>query len=451
MSSKTTQSTFGSIRLTLTLVALGVTVGFYTLAQLFVAPRLVEDRAQAILSVIRSHERDIILNKTRSVRDELLNTRAITEDKQFSHYFSDEKDKISPYLSGCRFVAPTICLGESASIFFAPNSDRSPRDDFKFAIVLNNDLSRPPILLRLWEGVVAILTALAFWLIHRAIAKKERYLLSRLAVATTAFERARVLFADTKRGDDEFDAFGKSAEDLVRMLEDYKARYERKTRIEQLGLIVGQVSHDLKAPFNEAENFLNAMPLLLKSASHEELLEGTASLAKRIRSGKESINHAIQFAKRSTIAREEVSLADVFKSVQARTHLNTKLKEIFLSLSVPGEYQVLGDQIQLETAFVNLLENSADEKRNAKIEIDLSLHGLSTARITYTDNGGGIPEEFLEKIFEPLVTFKVGGTGFGLASTKEIFAVHGGSIRALPHRGGAKFEVLLPILGGANA
>lgn|GEM_PF-6790017 len=450
MSSKTTQSTFGSIRLTLTLVALGVTVGFYTLAQLFVAPRLVEDRAQAIFSVIRSHERDIILNKTRSVRDELLTTRAITEDKQFSHYFSDEKNKISPYLSGCRFVSPTICLGESASIFFSPNSDRTPRDDFKFAVVVSNDLSRPPIMLRLWEGVAAILTGVAFWLIHRAIAKKEKYLLGRLAVANAAFERARTLFG-ARGGEDEFDAFGRSAEDLVRMLEDYKARYERKTRIEQLGLIVGQVSHDLKAPFNEAENFLNAMPLLLKSASHEELLEGTASLAKRIRSGKESINHAIQFAKRSTIAREEVSLANVFKSVQARAHLNTKLKEIFLSLSVPGEYQILGDQIQLETAFVNLLENSADEKRNAKIEIDLSLHGLNTVKITYTDNGGGIPEEFLEKIFEPLVTFKVGGTGFGLASTKEIFAVHGGSIRALPHRGGAKFEVLLPTLGGANA
>jgi two-component system sensor kinase FixL len=256
---------------------------------------------------------------------------------------------------------------------------------------------------------------------------------------------------ESKPGEDEFDAFGRSAEDLVRTLEEYKAKFERKTRLEQLGLIVGQVSHDLKAPFNEAENFLNAMPLLLKSATHEELLEGTTSLAKRIRSGKESINQAIQFAKRSTVAREDVSLAEVFRSVQARTLLNTKLKGVSLALTVPGEYRVLGDQIQLETAFVNLLENSADEKLNAKIELEVTLQSLNTARITYTDNGSGIPEEFLEKVFEPLVTYKTGGTGFGLSSVRETFSVHGGSIRALPHRGGAKFEILIPILGGANA
>jgi two-component system sensor kinase FixL len=118
---------------------------------------------------------------------------------------------------------------------------------------------------------------------------------------------------------------------------------------------------------------------------------------------------------------------------------------------VPGEYRVLGDQIQLETAFVNLLENSADEKLNAKIELEVTLQSLNTARITYTDNGSGIPEEFLEKVFEPLVTYKTGGTGFGLSSVRETFSVHGGSIRALPHRGGAKFEILIPILGGANA
>ncbi|MHA4874984.1 hypothetical protein, partial [Enterococcus faecium] len=92
-------------------------------------------------------------------------------------------------------------------------------------------------------------------------------------------------------------------------------------------------------------------------------------------------------AKRTTIAREDVSLAEVFKSVHARTHLNPKLKDVSLSLSVPGEYRVLGDQIQLETAFVNLLENSADERKNAKVEISATLHGVGVAKITYVDNG----------------------------------------------------------------
>lgn len=451
MNPKATKSTFGSIYLRLALIAVAVVVGFCVLSRFFVAPRLINDRAQAIMSVIRSHENDIVLHKTRAVRDELLKSGAITEDQQFEHFSNDEKERVLPHLQSCRFISSSICLGGSSSVFFDPKLDHLPQDNFKFAIVLNRDLSQTPSVLLLWEGVFAILTALAFWLLQRSIAKKERYLVSRLSTANAAFARAQLLFDKKTAASDEFDAFGNSAEELVQTLEDYKAKFERKTRLEQLGLIVGQVSHDLKAPFNEAENFLNAMPLLLKSASHEELLEGTASLAKRIRSGKDSINQAIQFAKRTTIAREEVSLGDIFKSVQSRTHLNPKLKKISLSLSIPGEYRVLGDQIQLESAFVNLLENSADERQNAQVEISAVLQDVAVAKITYVDNGGGIPEDFLEKVFEPLVTFKPGGTGFGLASTKEIFTVHGGSIRAVPYPGGAKFEMLLPIQGGANA
>ena len=451
MSPKATKSTFGSIYLRLAVIAAAVVVGFCALSQLFVAPRLINDRAKAIMSVIRSHEEDLVLHKTRAVRDELLKSGAIAEDQQFEHFSYDEKQSVLSKLHECHFISPGVCLGDGASVFFDSNLDHLPPDSFKFAVVLKGDLSRTPPVLLLWEGIVAILTGLAFWLLQRSIAKKERYLVSRLSTASAAFSRAQLLFDEKVVASDEFDAFGKSAEELVKTLEEYKAKFERKTRLEQLGLIVGQVSHDLKAPFNEAENFLNAMPLLLKSASHEELLDGTASLAKRIRSGKDSITQAIQFAKRTTIAREEVSLAEVFKSVHARTQLNPKLKDISLSLSIPGDYRVLGDQIQLETAFVNLLENSADERKNAKIEISATLHGVGATKITYVDNGGGIPQDFLEKVFEPLVTFKASGTGFGLSSTKEIFSVHGGSICAVPHRGGAKFEVVLPIQGGANA
>jgi hypothetical protein len=146
----TTKSTFGSIYLTLALIALIVAGGFCALAELVVAPKLIEERAQAVLSVIRSHEEDIILNKTRTLRDELLKSGIIADDQQFSHYFFDEKKKVSPHLSECRFLSPSLCIGRVASVFFEVNSDRPPRDDFKFAVVLSANLSRPPIFLRLW-------------------------------------------------------------------------------------------------------------------------------------------------------------------------------------------------------------------------------------------------------------------------------------------------------------
>lgn len=451
MNPKATKSTFSSINLRLSLIALGVVTGFFSLTQLFIAPRLVEDRAQAIFSTIRSHESDIVLNKTRSVRDELITSGAIKEDQNFAHYFSDESSKIKPLLTQCRFISPSICLGEASTIFFVANSSQPPKDSFKFAVVLENDLSRTPTVLLVWEMVAASMVALAFWLLRRAILKKEKYLLDRLAVAATAFERAQVLFSSSKSGHDEFDIFGKTAEDLVLLLEEYKAKFERKTRLEQLGLTIGQVSHDLKAPLNEAENFLSTLPKLLEKAPRETILAATESLILRIRSGKHALNQALLHTKQATVAREALHLREVFLSVTNRAKNNAKLQDLTFEVNVSDGYSTFGDRLRLETAFLNLLENTADEKKNAKVQVTLSELDSSHAKIIYQDNGGGIPAEFLERIFEPLVTYKSTGTGLGLSSTKEILTQHGGYIRAIPYRDGAKFEIVLPVMGDSHA
>jgi len=49
--------------------------------------------------------------------------------------------------------------------------------------------------------------------------------------------------------------------------------------------------------------------------------------------------------------------------------------------------------------------------------------------ITIEDSGPGIPEEYLEQIFEPLFTLKEKGTGLGLSSCKNIVEAHGGEIK----------------------
>lgn len=451
MSPRATKSTFGSIHLTLALIALSVMAGICVLTQAFVAPRLVETRAENILSIIRSHQEDIVLNRPRAVREELIRSKAIAEDQQFSHYFSDEKTKVLPLLKGCQFQSPSFCLGPKSAVFFVSNSDQPPQDSFKFAIVLENDLTRPSALLWLWEGVACLLIAAAFWALHRAILRKEKYLLERLAVAGSAFTRARGIFKEQQEGADEFDSFGKSAEELVRSLENYKAQFERKTRLEQLGLTIGQISHDLKAPFNETKHFLRSLPLLLDTMPRAKIEAAAASLVARVESGEECLNQALQITKQAATARDELLLHSVLQSVTSRAKENIKLKKLFFTLSAAEGIKTLGDSLRLETALLNLIENTSDERFDAHIRIDLSHGENGQAKILYEDNGGGIPEEFLGTIFDPLVTYKANGTGLGLSSTKEIISQHRGSIRAIPNKGGAKFEIYLPILGGAHA
>jgi len=66
-------------------------------------------------------------------------------------------------------------------------------------------------------------------------------------------------------------------------------------------------------------------------------------------------------------------------------------------------------------------------------------------RISFTDTGVGIPEENLEKLFEPLFTTKVKGIGLGLALVKMLVEGHGGSIEVESTLGeGSTFTVRLP-------
>jgi signal transduction histidine kinase len=446
-----TESTFGSIYLRLAAIAIIVVVGFCGLAQFFIAPRLVNDRVQSAVSVIRSHETDIILHKTRAVRDELLKAGIISADQQFAHFTFDEKNEVVSKISGCKFISETVCLGNSSSVFFDSQSTSPMADGFRYAVIIRSDLARTPAILFLWEGIIAVFVASAFLLLQRSIQQKEKQLLVRLEVASSAFSRVKHLFKEFDFSKDEFEAFGRSAEDLVGIVEDYKSRFERKTRLEQLGQTVGQISHDLKAPLNEAENFLAALPLLMETSTSDELSNSIASLIKRIQSGKTALNQALQRTKQISVAREDLELDQVLRSVAERATVNNKLRRLSIKVQALPGLQIKGDQLRLETALLNLFENTADEKRDAQISVTLALADAGRAKVIYEDDGAGIPAEFLEKIFEPLITFKTTGTGLGLSSTREILAQHGGEIRALPNMCGAKFEILFPLLGGAHA
>jgi nitrogen fixation/metabolism regulation signal transduction histidine kinase len=73
-------------------------------------------------------------------------------------------------------------------------------------------------------------------------------------------------------------------------------------------------------------------------------------------------------------------------------------------------------------------------------------------RLSVSDNGGGIPEELMSRLFEPYVTTKPRGTGLGLAIVKKIVDEHHGEL-AIENRAarGASITILLPTAGDSAA
>jgi nitrogen fixation/metabolism regulation signal transduction histidine kinase len=107
------------------------------------------------------------------------------------------------------------------------------------------------------------------------------------------------------------------------------------------------------------------------------------------------------------------------------------------------------DPDQMRRVIVNLFDNATSVGASCVV-ISLA-QAEGEAVLTFTDDGPGIAPEHLDRIFEPYFTTRREGTGLGLAMTKKVVLVHGGSIAASSREGeGVTFEIRLPLSGPAN-
>lgn len=97
----------------------------------------------------------------------------------------------------------------------------------------------------------------------------------------------------------------------------------------------------------------------------------------------------------------------------------------------PKSIVIKGDKGMIEQVLINLIKNAFqafDEQTNRLVEVKISLSEKSRPIISVKDNGNGIDEEALEKIFIPFFTTKKSGSGIGLSLSRQIMRKHQGTI-----------------------
>jgi two-component system, NtrC family, nitrogen regulation sensor histidine kinase NtrY len=137
---------------------------------------------------------------------------------------------------------------------------------------------------------------------------------------------------------------------------------------------------------------------------------------------------------------------DLFAHVMQITEANNLTNEIRLITEVnPDGLELYIDQEQIEQALINLLKNAEQalaHKSQGVIRLACGLNQRGMVTIEVTDNGPGIKEDIIDKIFVPYFTTKPDGSGIGLALTRQIMTNHGGFIRAANlEEGGASFKL----------
>src|SRR5262249_37604917 len=159
-------------------------------------------------------------------------------------------------------------------------------------------------------------------------------------------------------------------------------------------------------PLNNIALFVgNAIDLIeLKSADRTRLLFELNSAMQQVRKASDIISHLRTFGRVAPASRQPVSINDVLQQSVSLMQEQLRLHEIQIQFDLcPEDPIVLGNPIQLEQVFVNLLTNARDAVQNAPQKIITITCAIREGfvELTFQDSGPGIPEELEQRIFDP--------------------------------------------------
>ena len=228
-------------------------------------------------------------------------------------------------------------------------------------------------------------------------------------------------------------------------------------KLATLGELTTGVAHELNNPLNNIGLFIgNAMDLIEFGSDendHGRVLRELSRAMQQVRKATEIITHLRTFGRAASVSYQPVILSDVIASALSLMQEQLRLRLIEVQLEIPDEeVVVIGNAIQLEQVFLNLLTNARDAL-NEQEDKHITITCTATANlveIRVRDTGVGIDPAVAPRIFDPFFTTKeVGaGTGLGLSITYSIIQEHQGNIQLENHAGkGALFLIQLPRAG----
>src|SRR5919198_2431040 len=223
-------------------------------------------------------------------------------------------------------------------------------------------------------------------------------------------------------------------------------------KLATLGELTTGVAHELNNPLNNIGLFVGNIIDRIRVGEQDPdlIVEDLVRVVEQVQKATEIITHLRTFGRAAPVTLESVPVQEVVDRALSLVQEQLRLRQISVALDfLPESPIVLGNAIQLEQVFINLLTNARDALEEAKRkEIHISCSAREDAVvIVFRDSGPGIPTGLEKRIFDPFFTTKeVGsGTGLGLSITYGIVQEHGGTISVESRPGaGASFTIELP-------
>lgn len=254
--------------------------------------------------------------------------------------------------------------------------------------------------------------------------KKEREVIKASVRASTEQAKAQEL---------------KKAYDQLKEMQDKLIQTEK---LAALGKLSGIMAHDLRNPLAVIRNSAYILKKELSASGNSKIIKYLDLLDEEIRVADSIIEEALSFTRVKNIKAVGFDFNQTLNRVLEKLRITDSIKvKKDLADDIP---EIKGDKEQIQRLFTNIIRNSLEAMESGgqlnvktRFNDDVVLAEIS-------DTGIGICQEDAEKVFEPMYSTKIQGTGLGLAACKNIVEAHGGhiSLKSFPGKGTTVFLFL---------
>jgi signal transduction histidine kinase len=225
-------------------------------------------------------------------------------------------------------------------------------------------------------------------------------------------------------------------------------------RLASIGELAAGVAHEINNPLTGIIGFSES---LLRKSTDEKISRDLKNINSEARRMAKVVGNLLTFARQRELKRQHADVNDILQSsLELRAYeLKTSNIAVVTKLT-PNLPKIMVDFPQIQEVFLNIILNAEQNMTEAhgagKLKIKTQ-QIKDCIRVSFTDDGPGIPTEHLDKLFDPFFTtrWEKGGTGLGLSACHSIVTEHGGRIYAKSQPGkGTTLIVKFPLAAKKN-
>ncbi len=226
-------------------------------------------------------------------------------------------------------------------------------------------------------------------------------------------------------------------------------RLVRQEKLATAGKISSNIAHELRNPLGSIQQSIFYLRRLLAKGADKKFFDKVGNSLQLIDSELNNANTVITNLLDATRAKSlSQSLVDLEKLTHDAVTNNSFISMLDIKFHLePNPFLIIVDPDQFRQIIVNLLTNA---QQNGGNDVQVTIHGrflldINRVLIQIEDNGPGIMEEDIDKVFEPLFTTREMGNGLGLSICKQLIENHNGTISiSNQKKQGTMVEIQLP-------